>query len=64
MSFNNFRDNLPVGFGGAEDDEEETFLFYVQGEPAIEHFTEEEAEEELLDMSLRELVSRGFLSIE
>ena len=63
-NYNAFRDNLQPGFNGVEGREEETFLFYLQGEPPIEHYTEEEAEEELLDMTVRELVNRGWVKLE
>ena len=59
MSFNSFRDNYPLGFNGVEGEEEETFVFYLQGEVEIEHYTEEEALEDLLDMTVREALQRG-----
>ena len=60
MSFNSFRDNLPAGFNGIEGEEEETFVFYLNGEIEIEDYNEESAEQQLLDMTVRELISRGF----
>ena len=60
MSFNSFRDNLPAGFNGIEGEEEKTYCFFLHGEIEIEHYSEEEAMEELLDMTVRELISRGF----
>ena len=60
MSFNSFRDNYPLGFNGVEGEEEETFVFYLNGEVEIEDYNEESAEQQLLDMTVRELISRGF----
>lgn len=60
MSFNSFRDNYPLGFNGVEGEEEETFVFYLNGEIEIEDYNEESAEQQLLDMTVRELISRGF----
>lgn len=51
--------NYPMGFNGIEGEEEETFVFYINGEVDIEHYSEDEAEEDLLDMTLRELITRG-----
>ena len=48
--------NYPDNFKG----EEETYVFYLNGEVEVEHYTEEEALEELLDMTVRELINRGF----
>lgn len=62
-SYNAFRNNLPVGFDGIEGQEENTYSFYIHGEVDVEHYNEEGAEEDIMDMTLRELVSRG-LNIE
>lgn len=55
-----FRDNYPTGYSGEEGEEEETFVFYLNGEVEIEDYNEESAEQQLLDMTVRELISRGF----
>lgn len=52
--------NYPLGFNGVEGEEEETFVFYLNGEVEIEDYNEESAEQQLLDMTVRELISRGF----
>ena len=59
-NYNAFRDNLQPGFNGVEGREEETFVFYLNGEVEIEDYNEESAEQQLLDMTVRELISRGF----
>ena len=58
-SYNAFRDNYPPGFNGIEGKEEETYIFYLNGEVEVEHYTEEEALEELLDMTVREALMKG-----
>lgn len=51
--------NYPDNFKGIEGKDEETFMFYLNGEVEVEHYTEEEALEELLDMTVREALKRG-----
>lgn len=58
--FNNFRDNYPTGFNGVEDQEEKTYIFSLVGEGKVNHYTEEEATEEFLNMTVRELLDKGF----
>lgn len=41
--------NYPVGFDGIEGREEELHLFEIHGELAVEAFSEEDAEELLMD---------------
>lgn len=53
------KSNYPVGFNGVEGKEEESFIFYLNGEVDISHYTEDEAFEELKDMTLRELITKG-----
>lgn len=52
-------DLYPMGFDGIEGEEEETYVFYIQGEIDIEDYSEEGAEEQLLDMTVRELLTKG-----
>ena len=51
--------NYPDNFKGIEGKDEETYVFYIQGEIDIEAYSEESAEEQLLDMTVRELLTKG-----
>lgn len=53
--------DYPAGFNGLEGEREDTFIFYVNGEVDIEHYTEEEAEQELMGMTLGELIQHGLV---
>lgn len=42
-----------------EEQEEQVYVFGVVGEVEITHVTEEEAEEEFMNMTMREALKRG-----
>lgn len=53
--------NYPAGFNGLEGEEEIDYLFYLQGEIELTGYDEEEALEELKDMTIREAIEKGLL---
>lgn len=54
--------NYPAGFNGHEGEEEQTYLFDVGGEIEIVSTSEEYAEEDFLDMTIREALENGLKS--
>ena len=55
MSFNSFRDNYPLGFNGVEGEEEELYLFEINGEFIIDAKSEDEALEILKEFEIHDL---------
>lgn len=51
--------NYPDNFKGIEGEEEETFTFFLTGEVDVEHYSEEAAEDDFMDMTVRELLQKG-----
>lgn len=51
--------NYPAGFNGFEGELEVPFIFELDGEVELIGYTEEEAKEELMSMTIREAIARG-----
>lgn len=56
MSFNDFRDNYPMGYSGEEGQEEETYIIEIGGEVKVQGYSEEDADNEFNENLVNYLV--------